>query len=74
MRATCALFWVVEKLCAHSAHFFGWAPPLNWELLVYKIPYRLARAWPSGFRPSASREQRYFAYKGAPRSIPGNDT
>ena len=39
---------------------------------VYKIPYRRARAWPSGciaFRPSASREQRYLAYKGggAPR-------
>ena len=31
---------------------------------VYKIPYRRARAWPSGcFRPSASREQRYLAYK-----------
>ena len=30
--------------------------------LVYKIPYRRARAWPSGFRPSASREQRYLAY------------
>ena len=32
---------------------------------VYKIPYRRARAWPSGcsaFRPSASREQRYLAY------------
>ena len=27
---------------------------------VYKIPYRHARAWP---RPSASREQRYLAYK-----------
>ena len=26
--------------------------------LVYKIPYRRARAW-----PSASREQRYLAYK-----------
>ena len=32
-------------------------------ILVYKIPYRRARALPSGFRPSASREQRYFAYK-----------
>ena len=33
--------------------------------VVYKIPYRRARAWPSGcsaFRPSASREQRYLAY------------
>ena len=28
--------------------------------VVYKIPYRRARAWP---RPSASREQRYLAYK-----------
>ena len=27
--------------------------------VVYKIPYRRARAW-----PSASREQRYLAYKG----------
>ena len=27
-------FWVVEKLCAHSAHFFldGLHPP-NWDLL-----------------------------------------
>ena len=35
-------------------------------IIVYKIPYRRARAWPSGcsaFRPSASREQRYLAYK-----------
>ena len=32
-------------------------------ILVYKIPYRRARAWPAGFRPSASREQRYLAYK-----------
>ena len=23
------------------------------NVLVYKIPYRRARAWPSGFRPSA---------------------
>ena len=30
---------------------FGW-------VVVYKIPYRRARAW-----PSASREQRYLAYK-----------
>ena len=29
-------------------------------VVVYKIPYRRARAWP---RPSASREQRYLAYK-----------
>ena len=27
-------------------------------MIVYKIPYRRARAW-----PSASREQRYLAYK-----------
>ena len=35
------------------------------HLFVYNIPYRRARAWPSGcsaFRPSASREQRYLAY------------
>ena len=38
-----------------------------WVMVVYKIPYRRARAWPLGllaFRPSASREQRYLAYKG----------
>ena len=36
--------------------------------LVYKIPYRRARAWPrpSAFRPSASRKQRYLAYKSFP--------
>ena len=36
------------------------------KILVYKIPYRRARAWTGGcsaFRPSASREQRYLAYK-----------
>ena len=36
------------------------------SIVVYKIPYRRARAWPSArsaFRPSASREQRYLAYK-----------
>ena len=32
--------------------------------LVYKIPYRRARTWP---RPSASREQRYLAYKSRAR-------
>ena len=35
-------------------------------VVVYKIPYRRARAWPSASReqrPSASREQRYLAYK-----------
>ena len=35
-------------------------------LLVYKIPYRRAPRLayrPSAFRPSASREQRYLAYK-----------
>ena len=34
-------------------------------VFVYKIPYRRARAWPSGcsaFRPSASGDQRYLAY------------
>ena len=34
-----------------------------YEKFVYKIPYRRARAWHSAFRPSASREQRYLAYK-----------
>ena len=37
--------------------------------LVYKIPYRRARAWPSGFRPSASREQRYLAYNNSTRFV-----
>ena len=32
--------------------------------IVYKIPYRRARAW-----PSASREQRYIAYKGRQSSV-----
>ena len=36
--------------------------------LVYKIPYRRARAWP---RPSASREQRYLAYNA--RTVSGRD-
>ena len=35
----------------------------KFRTIVYKIPYRRARAWPSGcIRPSASREQRYLAY------------
>ena len=32
--------------------------------VVYKIPYRRARAW-----PSASREQRYLAYKPSGRNL-----
>ena len=40
-------------------------PTLNtWIIFVYKIPYRRApRLACSAFRPSASREQRYLAYK-----------
>ena len=39
--------------------------PIRRSHVVYKIPYRRARTWPSVARasPSASREQRYLAYK-----------
>ena len=43
--------------------------------IVYKIPYRRARAWPSGciaFRPSALREQRYLAYNIQPYVVWGD--
>ena len=58
---------------AHSvgqkASLRSYMPQEHWPYLictmfVYKIPYRRARAWPSGqARPSASAEQRYLAYK-----------
>ena len=57
-------------ICIHDtylrARVLGLAAVWAEYELVYKIPYRRARAWPSGcsaFRPSASREQRYLAYK-----------
>ena len=47
--------------------------PMSWEIfrnqesgpkIVYKIPYRRARAWPSGcLKAECAREQRYLAYK-----------
>ena len=33
------------------------------EYLYTRYPIVARRAWPAGFRPSASREQRYLAYK-----------
>ena len=49
----------IKKTCRIIPYPHAFLPHNN-ELyvLVYKIPYRRARAW-----PSASREQRYLAYK-----------
>ena len=52
--------WVGVKLCGRLWTMGGGGRGRH---VVYMIPDRHARAWP---RPSASREQRYLAYK-APR-------
>ena len=59
---------ILSSVLNHSTFefqdFYERAPGSWHYILVYKIPYRRARAWPSGCRlPSASREQRYLAYK-----------
>ena len=44
----------------------AWPPRIVklWEALYTRYPIVARRAWPA-FRPSASREQRYLAYKGS---------
>ena len=42
-----AFFGVVEKLCAPSAPFFGWAPPPppSWELLDPSLHILITYTW-----------------------------